>query len=62
VKVEVSGHTDTRGSEEVNMKLSEARAGAVAGYLVKNGIAKKQIESKGYGESKPVASGSASGW
>ena len=37
------------------MKLSQARAGTVRNYLVKNGVNKLHVKAKGYGESKPVA-------
>lgn len=55
--VEVAGHTDSKGADELNQKLSEKRAKAVYDYLVKNGIAESQLEGPiGYGESKPIAS------
>lgn len=55
-KVEVQGHTDARGSDSYNQKLSQARADAVAQVLVEQyGIAADRVASKGYGESQPVA-------
>jgi OOP family OmpA-OmpF porin len=55
--VEVAGHTDSRGADDFNQKLSESRAKAVYDYLVEKGIQKKQLEGPiGYGESKPIAS------
>lgn len=53
--LEVSGHTDDRGKDAYNQKLSEKRAVAVKAYLVKKGIAADRIAAKGYGETMPVA-------
>jgi outer membrane protein OmpA-like peptidoglycan-associated protein len=50
--IELGSHTDCRGLASQNTKLSGARAKASAGYIIKNGIAKERITSKGYGESK----------
>ena len=55
-KVEIQGHTDSRGSAALNDKLSQARADAVAGVLVKTfGIDAARVSAKGYGASQPVA-------
>ncbi len=51
----VEGHTDSVGGEQLNQRLSEARAASVAGYLVNAGIPDYQITSIGYGETRPVA-------
>ncbi len=51
----VEGHTDSVGSETYNQRLSERRAEAVKAYLVSKGIAASRIQTKGYGESRPVA-------
>jgi outer membrane protein OmpA-like peptidoglycan-associated protein/tetratricopeptide (TPR) repeat protein len=56
--VEVSGHTDNKGNDELNRKLSEARAKAVCDYLVAKGGHKNQLQSKGYGKTLPIASNS----
>ncbi|HIA06361.1 MAG TPA: OmpA family protein [Flavobacteriales bacterium] len=53
--IEIGGHTDNVGKDDYNMKLSQARAGTVRNYLVKNGVNKLHVKAKGYGESKPVA-------
>lgn len=53
--LEVQGHTDDRGSEKKNRKLSETRAGAVVKYLVKKGIARDRLRAVGYGSEKPIA-------
>ena len=50
----VEGHTDGDGDESYNKKLSEERAAAVKDLLIKNGIEATRLDSKGYGESKPV--------
>jgi OOP family OmpA-OmpF porin len=57
-RVEIGGHTDNVGSEQLNMKLSEERALAVKEYLLKNfpQLKAENLSAKGYGESKPVAS------
>jgi len=55
LKVEIAGHTDSMGSEEYNMGLSQRRAQAVADYLIANGAKAGNITVKGYGESDPVA-------
>ena len=55
MKIEISGHTDSRGTDEYNQKLSESRAKSVVAYLIEKGIASKRLQYKGYGESKPVA-------
>jgi OmpA-OmpF porin, OOP family len=56
VKMEVQGHTDSMGSDEANMKLSDERANAVRSYLISKGIAADRLTAKGYGETKPAAS------
>lgn len=56
IRIEISGHTDTRGDAEDNLKLSEARAKSVKDYLISQGIDASRLSSKGYGESKPVIS------
>ncbi len=55
-KVDVVGHTDSRGSAKFNQKLSEERAQAVADYLVAKGVDSNRITVKGDGESNPIAS------
>lgn len=54
VKIEIGGHTDSRGDAELNQKLSEDRAKAVYDYLVAQGIDKNRLSYKGYGTSKPI--------
>lgn len=51
--VEIGGHTDSRGNDEYNQKLSQSRAQAVTDSLIARGIAKERLVVKGYGESEP---------
>jgi outer membrane protein OmpA-like peptidoglycan-associated protein len=55
LRVEISGHTDSDGSELYNLRLSQARAQAVVDYLVSRGISPDRLVARGYGESRPVA-------
>jgi outer membrane protein OmpA-like peptidoglycan-associated protein len=55
MEIELSAHTDSKGSDEYNQRLSEARAQSVVDYLVSKGIAKERLVAKGYGETQPVA-------
>lgn len=55
LKIELSGHTDDRGSDEYNLKLSQKRAESAMQYLVKKGISPERIAAVGYGESRPIA-------
>lgn len=57
--IEVQGHTDNVGNEDYNQKLSKRRAESVLNYLVKKGINKKRLTSKGYGASQPIADNSS---
>lgn len=61
VKVEVAGHTDSRGSYAYNMRLSQRRADAVRAYLIDKGIAAERLSAKGYGESRPIADNATEG-
>ncbi len=53
--MELAGHTDSVGSDEYNLKLSDLRANAVRDYLKEQGVNVDNITAKGYGESEPVA-------
>lgn len=55
IKVEISGHTDNRGDDSYNQKLSENRAKAVVDYLINKGIPESRMIYAGYGEKEPVA-------
>ena len=54
--VEISGHTDSVGSDEANQRLSEQRAGSVSNYLAGKGLMRERFEVVGMGERYPVAS------
>lgn len=49
----IDGHTDNKGAVDYNQKLSERRAGNVAGYLTSNGIAIERISTRGFGLTQP---------
>ncbi|MBP4138183.1 MULTISPECIES: OmpA family protein [Flavobacterium] len=55
-KFSIEGHTDSDGSDKLNQKLSEDRAAAVMNALIERGVNVDNLESKGFGESMPVAS------
>ena len=55
LKVEIAGHTDSKGSHEYNDALSQRRAEAVRRELVLHGIAPERLTARGYGEREPVA-------
>lgn len=54
MKVELSSHTDSRGSSAYNEKLSQCRADAAVQYIVSKGVSRDRVVAKGYGESKLV--------
>lgn len=54
IVIEMSAHTDSRGSDDYNFKLSDNRARSVMEYILSRGIDPSRITSKGYGETKPV--------
>lgn len=54
LRAEISGHTDNTGSEAKNLKLSKARAKAVADYRISNRIQNDRLAFEGYGSSKPI--------
>ncbi|WP_298170895.1 OmpA family protein [Novosphingobium sp.] len=54
--IDVTGHTDSTGSDAYNQRLSENRARAVADYLASRGVSAPRIRSQGLGESQPIAS------
>lgn len=56
--VMVSGHTDSTGSSDYNLKLSRERAGSVAAYLQGQGVKQSRFEVMGLGSSNPIASNS----
>ncbi|HTI42805.1 MAG TPA: OmpA family protein [Vicinamibacterales bacterium] len=62
LKIQVEGHTDSVGSDEYNVRLSERRAESVRAGLVQEGVHRDVVGTAGFGESKPVATnGTAAG-
>ncbi len=53
ITIELSAHTDYRGAEAYNKKLSQKRAESVVNYLINHGIAADRLTAVGYGEEKP---------
>lgn len=54
-QIEVQGHTDNVGKDEVNKQLAQERADAIRFWLIQRGIPAKKLLAKGYGSSKPIA-------
>ncbi len=54
VEIEISGHTDSKGSDDYNANLSQGRSQAVVDYLISQGIDSFRLTAHGYGESKPI--------
>ena len=57
MRIDIEAHTDDQGADDYNLKLSEARAKAVADWLIKKKIEVERITWKGYGETKPLVKG-----
>ena len=55
LKLEVEGHTDSTGSDELNQTLSEQRAGTVRSYLIQQGLSRDAITAAGFGKAMPIA-------
>ena len=53
--VRIEGHTDSRGRDSYNLRLSQERAASVRRYLMKQGISRDRLEAVGYGETQPIA-------
>jgi outer membrane protein OmpA-like peptidoglycan-associated protein len=56
LKIEISGHTDSKGSADYNKKLSERRAKAVVDYLIAKGVSPERFTHKGFGMERPLVS------
>ncbi len=56
LKFQIQGHTDNRGSEQTNLKLSLYRVNKVLNYLVSKGVDQFNLKVKGFGETMPIAS------
>ncbi len=57
--LEITGHTDSTGSDSFNMQLSESRARSVSNTLQRNGVALNRMLTQGFGESRPIATNSS---
>lgn len=55
VRVELQGHTDSRGADAYNLELSQRRAESVRDYLIAQGVDATRLQAKGYGETQPIA-------
>ena len=55
IKISIEGHTDSKGRDRYNKKLSDQRAKSVRQFLVKNGVAPDHMVAIGYGEERPIA-------
>ncbi len=55
MEVRIEGHTDSRGRDHYNLKLSRARAAAVRDFIIRRGVPGVRIVSEGYGETMPIA-------
>ena len=55
LKVEIAGHTDEKGTDEYNQRLSQRRTNSVVKYLADKGVASARLVPKGYGEKQPIA-------
>ena len=60
-RVQVEGFTDSQGTDEYNLELSQSRADAVAMAIIQRGIQAQRVRALGYGESFPVASNTNAG-
>jgi OmpA-OmpF porin, OOP family len=58
--IEMSAHTDSKGKDDYNMKLSQKRAQACVDYLISKGISTSRMIAKGYGETRPIAPNTSS--
>lgn len=56
--VEVNGHTDNRGTREVNQRISNERAATVGNYLIGQGVQRERVEMRGFDYQYPVADNS----
>lgn len=54
VEIEISGHTDNKGSDDYNANLSQGRSQSVVDYLISQGIESGRLTAMGYGEAKPI--------
>jgi len=58
LQLDIEGHTDSSGSDELNQTLSERRATAVQSYLIQQGLLAESVSAKGFGKTMPVSDNS----
>jgi len=56
VEIEIAGHTDSKGSDDYNLNLSQGRSQSVVDYLISQGIESYRLSAHGYGEERPIDS------
>jgi len=62
INIEIDGHTDSEGSSENNLQLSQSRANAVRDLMIEEGIARERLSAYGFGDGVPIAdNGTAAG-
>ncbi len=54
IKIELDAYTDSRGSDDANLKMSQKRADAAVNYMVQHGISKTRVSGKGLGKANPI--------
>ena len=54
LQIQIQGHADERGSDDYNLKLTDARVHSVRNYMINKGVAANRMEAKGFGETRPV--------
>lgn len=54
VEIQIEGHTDSKGSDDYNLNLSQGRSQSVVDYIISQGIDGARLRAQGYGESKPI--------
>lgn len=54
VEIEIAGHTDSKGSDDYNLTLSQGRSQAVVDYIIQQGVESYRLVAHGYGEGKPI--------
>jgi outer membrane protein OmpA-like peptidoglycan-associated protein len=52
--IEIGVHTDERGADDYNLRVSQERADAIRDYLVGKGVSANRLRAKGYGETRPI--------
>ena len=55
IVVEIGSHTDSKGKQNYNIKLSQARAQSVVDYMISKGVSADRVKAQGYGDTQPVA-------